>query len=162
MSHSLIVCDTGRTMADSDTSAESFEATFHKTNVMIRAVEERFGWEDRAKAYAVLRAVLHTLRDRLTVDNVAHLAAQLPMLVRGFYYEGWVPAHAPQKMNAAEFIGEVERQIDPLSFGQATEEVIRGVVAIIQDYTDPDEVRKLKATLPKDIQSLLTEDHAHG
>jgi len=30
-----------------------------------------------------MRATLHALRDRLTVEEVAQLGAQLPMLVRG-------------------------------------------------------------------------------
>jgi uncharacterized protein (DUF2267 family) len=31
--------------------------------------------------------VLHALRDRLTVEEASDLAAQLPMLIRGLYYE---------------------------------------------------------------------------
>jgi len=35
---------------------------------------------------------LHALSDRLTVQEVAQLGAPIPMLIRGFYYEGWVPS----------------------------------------------------------------------
>lgn len=132
-----------------------FNSTLQKTNTMLQAVEERFGWENHHRAYVALRAVLQTLRDRLTPEHAAALAAQLPMLVRGFYFEGWRPSKVPVKMNKDEFIGEVERQLDPFSYDQSTEEVIRGVVAIVQDYTDPSEVRKVKKTLPKDIQEML-------
>jgi uncharacterized protein (DUF2267 family) len=38
-----------------------------------------------------LRATLHALRDRLIIDEVAQLSAQLPMLIRGLYYKGWDP-----------------------------------------------------------------------
>jgi uncharacterized protein (DUF2267 family) len=48
--------------------------------------------EDRGDAYRVLRAVLHTLRDRLTVDEAAQFAAQLPELVRGVFYDSAKPA----------------------------------------------------------------------
>ncbi len=52
----------------------------------------------------LLRAVLHALRDHPAVDACAHLAAQLPTLVRGFYYEGWHPADKPLKYrDQAEF-----------------------------------------------------------
>jgi len=59
-------------------------------------------WQDPRKAYQALRSTLHTLRDRLTVDEVAQLAAQLPMLVRGFYYEGWDPTGKPLKVRDLE------------------------------------------------------------
>lgn len=132
-----------------------FETTLQKTEVLLKAVEDRFGWDDREKAYLALRAVLQTLRDRLTTEHIAGLGAQLPMLVRGFYYEGWRPSETPIKMHKEAFIEAVEGLIDPLSYEQSTEEVIRGIVAIVQDYTDPDEMRKIKNTLPHDLHEML-------
>jgi uncharacterized protein (DUF2267 family) len=51
--------------------------------------------------------VLHALRDRLTVNEAAQFGAQLPMLVRGIYYEGWDPTRLPVKMNREEFLQRV-------------------------------------------------------
>ena len=53
------------------------------------------GSNDRAYAHRVLRAHLHAIRDRISVEEVAQLGAQLPQLVRGIYYDSWVPAHTP-------------------------------------------------------------------
>jgi uncharacterized protein (DUF2267 family) len=58
-------------------------------------VAKEFDTDDREFAYGVLRAWLHTLRDRLTVEAAAHSAAQLPDLIRGVFYAGWDPAPSP-------------------------------------------------------------------
>ncbi len=75
----------------SATGLDVFDTTVQKTNIWLNDLMKVLGWQDRHKAYLALRATLHALRDRLTVDEVAHFGAQLPMLMRGFYYEGWDP-----------------------------------------------------------------------
>jgi uncharacterized protein (DUF2267 family) len=64
---------------------------------------------DRRRAYRALAAVLHALRDRLTVDEVAQLGAQLPILVRGLYYDQWHhPAGKPDRLrHKEEFLAAV-------------------------------------------------------
>ena len=65
------------------------DATVQKTNHLLKHIEGAYGWpkERRNQSYAALRSVLQTLRERLTVEETAQFAAQLPMLVRGLYYE---------------------------------------------------------------------------
>jgi uncharacterized protein (DUF2267 family) len=72
----------GKTM--SATGLEVFDKTVQTTNGWLKEIEE-FTGPDRRRAYRVLAAVLHVLRDRLTVDEAVQLGAQLPILVRGFY-----------------------------------------------------------------------------
>jgi uncharacterized protein (DUF2267 family) len=69
------------------TGFASFSTTVDKTNRILREIEEAYGWpkERRNQSYDALRGVLHALRDRLTVEEAAQLAAELQMLVRGIY-----------------------------------------------------------------------------
>jgi uncharacterized protein (DUF2267 family) len=79
-----------------------FESTYRTTSAWLRELMRELGWDDPRRAYAALRAVLHALRDRLTVAEAADLSAQLPMLVRGLFFEGWRPNAVPVKEQRRE------------------------------------------------------------
>src|SRR5690348_4982934 len=91
----------------------TFDKTLDKTNRVLKEIESAYGWpkERRNQSYEVMRVVLHTLRDRLTVDEAAQLGAQLPLLIRGVYYEGWNPSRVPQKMDREEFLLRVRQNV---------------------------------------------------
>jgi uncharacterized protein (DUF2267 family) len=81
----------------SPSNVAAFDKTIEKTNVWLGELQAVLTWDDRERAYHALRAVLHALRDRLPPHEAVDLGAQLPMLVRGFYYDGWHPADKPLK-----------------------------------------------------------------
>lgn len=56
------------------------------------------GWADKGRAYLLLCETLHAVRDLLTVDEAADLAAQLPLIMRGIYYTGWDPSKTPARL----------------------------------------------------------------
>ena len=71
------------------------DRSVEKANIWINDVATELGTTDRHEAYRALRAFLHVLRDRLPVAETAQLSAQLPLLVRGVFYENWRPAGTP-------------------------------------------------------------------
>jgi uncharacterized protein (DUF2267 family) len=81
----------------SATGLDVFDKTIQTTNIWLDEIMEDMG-PDRQVAWHTLGAVLRTLRDRLPPDLAAHLGAQLPLLVRGSFYDQYEPAATPEKL----------------------------------------------------------------
>jgi uncharacterized protein (DUF2267 family) len=79
------------------TRVDVIDRSVEKAHIWINDLAEELGTEDNHEAYRVLRAFLHALRDHLPVDETAALAAQLPIFVRGVFYEGWDPSGTPER-----------------------------------------------------------------
>jgi uncharacterized protein (DUF2267 family) len=133
---------------------ETFDTTIQKTNIWLKDLMDEEGWEDIHKSYLAMRAALHALRDRLTPEEASQLASELPMLVRGFYYEGWSPANKPKKLHTKqEFLKYLaeglpdDPELDP-------ERVARGVFAILAKKISRGEIQDVKKTLPPEIREL--------
>ncbi|MEX0678729.1 MAG: DUF2267 domain-containing protein [Pirellulales bacterium] len=130
-----------------------FEHTIEITHTWLNDLLERLAWRDQQRAYRALRAVLHALRDRLSVNDASHFAAQLPMLVRGFYYEGYHLGDKPSRERTkAEFLAHVKGEFADESFDIET--VTRAVMNVLAKHITPGEVDKLKKSLPEEIRSL--------
>ena len=138
----------------SQTGLRAFESTLQTTNVWLNDILDQLGWQDQQRAYHALRAVLHALRDRLPVDQAAALAAQLPMLVRGFYYEGWHPHGKPvRERHKADFLAHIAAAY-PNSFDVEIEEVTRAVFHVLSKHVSSGEIESVKRSLPTEIRSL--------
>jgi len=139
----------------SATGIEVFDTTLQKTNQWLQDIMRELGTENRQQAYLVLRATLHTLRDRLPLEEVAHLGAQLPMLVRGIYYEGWRPSLEVCKLHREEFLASVLVHF----FGTALEDsdpelAIRAAFSTLARNIAPGEIDKVIHLLPKDLREF--------
>ena len=75
-------------MTTTTTGVRTFDQSVETTKEWLQAVQEQMGLDEEQRAFRVMRAVPQTLRDRLTGEEAAQFAAQLPMLLRGVYYHG--------------------------------------------------------------------------
>lgn len=136
------------------TTIAPIESTIHTTNVWLKELMEALDWTDRQQAYHALGAVLHALRDRLTVAEVADLGAQLPTMIRGLFYEGWNPAAKPVKERKKEdFLAHVAETLR----GHAEtfpEGVTWAVFKLLERRVSAGEIRDIKQILPAQIRSL--------
>lgn len=142
----------------SKATVDVFESTLQKSHVWLKRLNETLGWEDQHRSYVILRAVLQALRDRLTIEGTAKFGAQLPMLIRGFYYEGWVPAHAPIKIRSKDdFIDLVRDYLGSsnLSFENNLEEIVVKVFRVLREQIGEAEIKHISETVPHPIRELF-------
>jgi len=132
-----------------------FDSTLQKTNEWLQQIMQELGTESKQEAYIALRATVHTLRDRLPLEVVAHLGAQLPMLVRGIYYEGWKPSLKVCKLHYDEFLACVMASFVRTSLETSDPEpAIRAVFHTLASNIAPGETQKVMGVLPADLRSL--------
>lgn len=138
------------------TSLDIFDRTIQTTNIWLKEINASVG-PDRHLAWKVLSTVLHKLRDRLPVEVSVHLGSQLPLLIRGVYYDQYRPSEQPAKSRHAEdFIHEVAkwlsdvRPVDPKL-------AITAVFGVLDRHLDAGQVAKIKGTLPHEIRALWDE-----
>jgi uncharacterized protein (DUF2267 family) len=144
--------------AMSTTALDVFDTTLEKTNEWLNAINQELGWENKHAAYAALRGTLHALRDRLGVNEAAKLGAQLPMLVRGIYYEGWHPGGKPLKLrHREEFLDHVARE-SRTDFNVPIATVARAVLAVLARHVTEGEVTGILRTLPSELRTLWPAD----
>lgn len=138
---------------------EVFDKTLETTHVWLKEIMADLG-PDKQVAWKALSTVLHKLRDRLSINLAAHLGAQLPLLVRGVYYDQFEPAKMPTECrNREEFVAEVAewlsdtRPVDP-------EDAIRSVFRVISRHISQGQVEHVKQALPKSVRQMWDEAEA--
>lgn len=139
------------------TGVSTLDGTVQETNVWLGLLMIELGTEDRHRAYEVLRATLHALRDRVGPENAVHLGAQLPILVRGVFYERWQMAKTPTKeRHVKDFLDHVRREL-PEALAIDVETAVRAVFKLLWQRLDPGETAKLARILPAELRSLWPE-----
>ncbi len=137
-----------------------FESAFHTSSDWLNELRDELGWQDPHQALKALRVVLHALRDRLTVAEAADLSAQLPLLIRGVYFEGWNPSKVPNKERRRdEFLAHVAANFaDEQIFPEA---VVWAVLKVLDAHVSGGEIKDVKQMLPADIRALWPHTGRH-
>jgi uncharacterized protein (DUF2267 family) len=141
----------------SHTGLHVFDKTLQESNVWLKSLMDHLRTDDRDYAYAALKATLHALRDRIGPENAVHLAAQLPMLLRGMFYEGWrLTNSATRERHAPEFLEHVSREL-PKALYNDPEDIVRAVFEVVWERVDSGEVAKLMKILPPELREFWRE-----
>ena len=134
-----------------------FDHTVQETHEWLLDVMDELAFRDEHKAQRILRAVLHALRDRLTVNEAVQLAAQFPALLRGYYFEGFRPAGKPLRERRLEdFLDHIEEEFTPEE-DVDTEEAARAVFKVLSQRISEGEISDIRAVLPAELRGLFPD-----
>jgi uncharacterized protein (DUF2267 family) len=135
----------------SATGLDVFDKTLETTHIWLNEICDDLG-PDKQVAWKVLSTVLHKLRDRLPIGLASHLGAQLPLLVRGVYYDQFEPSKLPTDCdNREEFVAEVAewlsdiRPVDP-------DLAVRTVFKVLSRHVSEGQVNHVKEALPRSLR----------
>lgn len=141
----------------SATGLEVFDKTLQTTNIWLDEMMEVLG-PDRHTAWHALGAVLRPLRDRLPLGLTVHLGAQLPLLVRGAYFEQWQPERQPDKTRSLDtFLQHVQDGLSdtrPVNAEDATSVVFH----VLSRHVDRGQIAKVHDALPSDLRRIWPDE----
>lgn len=145
------------------TGFDVFDRTVQKSNVWLKELEAELYMEETHDAYLSLRTVLHALRDRLRPEEAAHLGAQLPMLLKGVYYEGWKPGATPTKVrDRQEFLDLMREPLRSRMANPDPERITRAVFALLERHVSRGEIDQIVSGLPSELRDLWPSEATAG
>jgi len=138
----------------------AFEASRQKTNVWLKEIGDELRTNNRHQAYAALRAVLHTVRDCLPIEETAKFAGQLPLIVKGLLYDGWHPHAKPERLTKTAFYDRVEKRLHGI--GLAPANAVRAVFLVFETHLSKGEIEAVKRVAPHEVRDLWSSVQEEG
>jgi uncharacterized protein (DUF2267 family) len=119
------------------TGLDVFDNSIRRTNTWLKEFMQELNWTDRRQAALALCDVLQSVRNCLDVHAAVQFGDQLPLLIRGAYFEGWKPTNQPVTVR-------------PLP----DETLVKAVFRLLNRKADEGEIERLDRFLPEDLRRL--------
>lgn len=142
----------------------NFEKNAAKGNEFLNQLTIELGIpNDKVKAGRILRSVLKTLRNRLTVEESMQFIAQLPMAIKALYIDGWKISKQPERMKTVDdfMIGVLTEDrlaaISDFTSEEQTKAAIEAVFRTLSRYVSEGEFKDMIAVVPKELKEFFEE-----
>ncbi|MCF8706900.1 DUF2267 domain-containing protein [Rhizorhapis sp. SPR117] len=144
------------------TGSRHFDHAVQQGHLWLGDLEAELGDVDQEHTYALLRAVLHVLRDRLPPAEAVQFGGQLPNLIRGIYYEGWhFQSHPTRLHSMIEFVEAVMAAIAPTKL-RHPRRAVEAALTVIGRHVSRGEIKDVQSCLPEDIRANWSPAPASG
>ena len=146
----------------------NFNKYAEEGNAFINRLAKSLGHpEETGRTGIILRAVLHALRERITIPESFNLMSQFPMFIKSIYVDGWKYRVQPLKFKKEEFLEEIKRHQDQLGenefpWEESTNEIVKTVIKELSAFISPGEMGDIVAQLPDDFKELFPADSQSG
>lgn len=136
------------------TSVGAFHQAVEKAHLWLKELKEIGQFQNEEQAYSVLRAVLHALRDRLICDEAIHLGSEMPMLIRGLYFEGFDLSPPDNDRTLDSFYETIRQHLRNASFNVDVESATKAVFNLLNERISAGEMTHVKNMLPEEIREV--------
>lgn len=141
----------------SSASIANFNHASHQAQQWVNELAEDLNWNER-RAYHLLRCVLHALRDWLSQEEMLDLSAQLPVLIRCIYFEGWKPLDTPVWNRRKEDFMDRIRTTFADDLSTDPELAVAAVFRLLDRHISHGEIVQVRNSMKKSLRELWPAD----
>jgi uncharacterized protein (DUF2267 family) len=133
---------------------DTFDTAVQKGNIWLRDIEKAGSLRSRFQAYAALRSVLHALRDCLPPGEAVKFSAQMPLMIKGIFFDGWKLTPKPLRLSRAGFNAYLRRGLKDES-GVDPAVALRAVVSTLYRHISPSVIETIELVLPREVRAAV-------
>lgn len=134
---------------------DTFDTAVQKGNIWLKDIEKAGSLRSRFQAYAALRSVLHALRDCLPTAEAVKFSAQMPLMVKGVFFDGWKVSPKPLRLSREEFYDYVRGGLKDQT-GVDPAVALKAVLSALHRHISPSVLETLQPVLPREVHAAVS------
>lgn len=135
---------------------DAFDTAVQKGNIWLKDIEKAGKLRSRFQAYAALRSVLHALRDCAPPAEAVKFSAQMPLLVKGVFFDGWKVSPKPERLSREEFHAYVLRGLKDQT-GVDPSTALKAVLSALSRHISPSVLKTFQLILPREVHAAVRD-----
>ena len=115
--------------------------------------------EDLQGAIRKMTAVLHTIRDMITIQESLHLISQLPLYIKGLYVSDWHLGEKKKIKDKNEFIDQLISQnaqtgVSDFGLDEIAMGTVKGIIRVLRNHISQGQIDDIVAQFPKALKDI--------
>ena len=141
----------------SNSTLPNFTHAAEQAQQWVSELASELEWNER-RAYRLLKAVLHAVRDWLSPQEMADLSAQLPAMIRGIFFEGWNPSGGSVwERKKDDFVDRIQFDFDDDIISDV-DAAISAVFRLLDRHISHGEIVQVRNSMKKSLRHLWPAD----